>query len=72
MPRWGGWTSDLGRAAEIFGRSYPERAEQMRAAATVARAPSADRAVLGMLIDGLGPWLAEEYTAVHGVKAPRP
>jgi hypothetical protein len=25
-----------------------------------------------MLIDDLGPWLAAEYTAVHGEKAPRP
>ena len=44
----------------------------MRVAAAVARAPSADPAVLAMLIDDLGPWLAAEYTAVHGEKAPRP
>jgi hypothetical protein len=25
-----------------------------------------------MLIDDLGPWLAAEYTAIHGEKAPRP
>jgi hypothetical protein len=25
-----------------------------------------------MFIDDLGPWLAAEYTAVHGEKAPRP
>ncbi|MFI6690532.1 nucleotidyltransferase domain-containing protein [Streptomyces sp. NPDC050433] len=72
MPRWGGWTSDLDESAELFGRYYPERAAQMRTAASVGRAPSADRAVLGMLIDDLGPWLAAEYTAVHGEKAPRP
>ncbi|MDX3643903.1 nucleotidyltransferase [Streptomyces sp. MB09-02B] len=72
MPRWGGWTSDLDRSAEIFGSHYPERAEQMRVAAAVGRAPSPDPAVLGMLIDDLGPWLAAEYTAVHGEKAPRP
>ena len=29
-------------------------------------------AVLTTLIDDLGPWLAAEYTAVHGEKAPRP
>lgn len=29
-------------------------------------------AILAMLIDDLGPWLAAEYTAVHGEKAPRP
>lgn len=45
MPRWGGWTSDLGQAAQLFISYYPERAGQMR--------------------------LAAEYTAVHGVKAPR-
>ncbi|MCH0539384.1 nucleotidyltransferase domain-containing protein [Streptomyces sp. MUM 203J] len=72
MPRWGGWTSDLGRSAELFGRYYPERHEQMRLAASVGVVPSPDPAVLGMLVDDLGPWLAAEYTAVHGEKAPRP
>ncbi|MGW2598713.1 nucleotidyltransferase [Streptomyces klenkii] len=72
MPGWGGWTSDLAESAEIFGRSYPERAGQMRRAAIVGRCPSADPEVLGMLIDDLGPWLAATYTAVHGEKAPRP
>ncbi|MFC8827564.1 nucleotidyltransferase [Streptomyces sp. NPDC057137] len=72
MPGWGGWTSDLEESAELFGRYYPERATQMRTAASTGRAPSADRAVLGMLIDDLGPWLAAEYTTVHGEKAPRP
>jgi uncharacterized protein len=72
MPRWGGWTSDLERSAMLFGRYYPQRAAQMRVAAAVARVPSADPALLGMLIGDLGPWLAAEYTAVHGEKAPRP
>jgi uncharacterized protein len=72
MPRWGGWTSDLGESAELFGRYYPERVEQMRVAADTGRTASADPAVLSMLIDDLGPWLAAEYTAVHGRKAPRP
>lgn len=72
MPRWGGWTSDLDQSAELFGRYYPERAEQMRIAASIGRAPSPDPAVLEMLIDDLGPWLAAEYTAVHGEKTPRP
>ncbi len=72
MPRWGGWTSDLDRSAAIFGSYYPEHAEQMRVAASTGRAPSPDPAVLGTLIDDLGPWLAAEYTAVHGEKAPRP
>jgi predicted nucleotidyltransferase len=72
MPRWGGWTSDLHLSADLFGRYYPERAGQMRRAAAIARTPSADPAVLAMLIDDLGPWLAAEYTSVHGEKAPRP
>ncbi|MCG0284033.1 nucleotidyltransferase domain-containing protein [Streptomyces sp. PSAA01] len=72
MPRWGGWTSDLNQSAALFGRYYPERVEQMRIAASIGRAPSPDPAVLGMLINDLGPWLAAEYTAVHGEKAPRP
>jgi predicted nucleotidyltransferase len=72
MPRWGGWTSDLDRSAELFARYYPERAGQLRRAAAIARTPSADPAVLTMLIDDLGPWLAAEYTTVHGQKAPRP
>jgi uncharacterized protein len=72
MPRWGGWTSDLNASAELFGRYYPDRAGPMRVAAAAARTPSADPAVLALLIDDLGPWLAAEYTAVHGVKAPRP
>lgn len=31
-----------------------------------------DPAVLAMLIDDLAPWLAAEYLAMHGEKAPRP
>ncbi|MFI6254927.1 hypothetical protein ACIBCL_02270 [Micromonospora zamorensis] len=72
MPRWGGWTSDLTESAEAFGTYYPARAEQMLGAARIGRAPSADPAVLRQLIDDLGPWLAAEYTAVHGLKAVRP
>jgi uncharacterized protein len=71
MPRWGGWTSDLEESAAIFGRYYPARRDQMRTAAAAARAPAADRAVLTMLINDLGPWLAAEYVSVHGRKTPR-
>jgi uncharacterized protein len=71
MPRWGGWTSDLGESAAIFGGYYPARADQMRLAAAVARTPTADRRLLGMLVNDLGPWLAAEYVAVHGRKTPR-
>ena len=72
MPRWGGWTSDLDESAAVFGRYYPGRRKQMEAAAEAARATTADREVLGMLIDDLGPWLAAEYEAAHGRKTPRP
>lgn len=72
MPRWNGWTSDLREMAEVFGAYYPERAEQLRAAAVRGHEPTGDRAVLTSYVDDLGPWLAGEYTRVHGVKAPRP
>lgn len=73
MPRVGDWTSDLEEMAGAFADHYPRRAAQMRTALAVGRDPSgADPAVLGTLIDDLGPWLAAEYRAVHGVKAPRP
>lgn len=72
MPRWEGWTSDLGESAEIFGRYYPRRASQMRQAARTARDGAADAAGLAVLVDDLGPWLAAEYAAVHGERSPRP
>ena len=71
MPRWNGWTSDLTEMAEAFGAYYPQRAEQMRAAALRGREPTADAAVLRSYVDDLGPWLAQEYARVHGVKSPR-
>jgi predicted nucleotidyltransferase len=71
MPRWNGWTSDLDESTEAFGAYYPERVTQMRTAAATGRTASADPATMGMLLDDLGPWLAAEYTAVHGTKAPR-
>ncbi|MEW2631045.1 nucleotidyltransferase domain-containing protein [Streptomyces sp. NPDC048389] len=72
MPRWGGWTSDLHESAELFARYYPRRAAQMRSAARAARTPTPDPAGLRALTEDLGPWLAAEYTAVHGEKAARP
>jgi len=72
MPRWNGWTSDLREMAEAFAAYYPERAEQLRAAAVLGYEPTGDRAVLRSYVDDLGPWLAEGYARVHGVKAPRP
>lgn len=72
MPRWGGWTSDLTEMAAAFARYYPQWADPMRAAAAMALEPAADAAALREYADVIGPWLAEEYTAVHGVKTPRP
>ncbi|MEU2395276.1 nucleotidyltransferase domain-containing protein [Streptomyces sp. NPDC007369] len=71
MPRWGGWTSDLAESAEVFGRYYPQRAGQMRAAAAVALEPVSDPAALRVFVEDLGPWLAAEYTARLGTKSPR-
>ncbi|MEV8093673.1 nucleotidyltransferase [Kitasatospora sp. NPDC085879] len=72
MPDWNGWTSDLALSAEVFAARYPARADQMRLAAATARTPTPDPAVLTLLVTDLAPWLAAEYTAVHGPKAPRP
>ncbi|MER5582172.1 nucleotidyltransferase domain-containing protein [Streptomyces asoensis] len=72
MPRWNGWTSDLYEMAGAFGAYYPRRAGQLRAAAALGYEPRGDRAVLTSYLDDLGPWLADEYTRVHGVKARRP
>ncbi|MFF7472497.1 nucleotidyltransferase domain-containing protein [Streptomyces sp. NPDC008092] len=72
MPRWNGWTSNLREMAEAFAGYYPERAGQLRRAAESGYEPVGDRAVLRSYVDDLGPWLADEYARVHGVKAPRP
>ncbi|MEU9188272.1 nucleotidyltransferase domain-containing protein [Streptomyces sp. NPDC048484] len=72
MPRWNGWTSDLTEMAEVFGAYYPERAAQLREAAGLGYEPKGDSAVLRSYVDDLGPWLAEEYARVHGIKKPRP
>jgi predicted nucleotidyltransferase len=72
MPRWQGWTSDLREMAEAFGTYYPERAAQLRTAARYGHEPVGDPDTLRSYVDDLGPWLAGEYTRVHGVKTPRP
>ncbi|MDO0935195.1 nucleotidyltransferase domain-containing protein [Streptomyces sp. DG2A-72] len=72
MPRWNGWTSDLTEMAEVFAAYYPARGEQMQAAAVLGYEPTGEREVLVSYVEDLGPWLAEEYARVHGVKAPRP
>ncbi|MCX4745555.1 nucleotidyltransferase domain-containing protein [Kitasatospora sp. NBC_01287] len=72
MPRWPGWTSDLAESAEVFAHYYPQQADQMRAVAAAAPSGSTDPALLHLMFEELGPWLATEYTAVHGVKTPRP
>lgn len=73
MPRWGGWTSDLIEMAAAFGSYYPARAEQLRTAAVLGYEPTGGGAgVLRSYVEDLGPWLAQEYARVHGIKAPRP
>jgi predicted nucleotidyltransferase len=73
MPQWDGWTSDLAESAEALATYYPgQRAGQMRHAARLGRFPSGKPGDLDMMINDLAPWLAAEYAAVHGVKAPRP
>ena len=76
MPRWDGWTSDLYEMAEAFAAYYPEWGPRMREAAALGHEPTDDPAVLRSFlrshVEELGPWLVEEYTRVHGVKAARP
>ncbi|MFC9623187.1 hypothetical protein ACFTXM_25390 [Streptomyces sp. NPDC056930] len=75
MPQWGGWTSGPVESAEVFARycpDHPERTAQTWVAARTGRTPSADPAVLAMLIDDLAPWPAAEHLSVHGEKAARP
>jgi nucleotidyltransferase-like protein len=71
MPRWDGWTSDLAESAEAFAAYYPQRGGQMRAAARAGRTLAATPGELEEMINDLAPWLAAEYTAVHGTKASR-
>ncbi|MGW7822713.1 nucleotidyltransferase [Streptomyces puniciscabiei] len=72
MPRWNGWTSDLREMAEAFAAYYPQRGAQLRTTAEYGYEPVGDPEVLRTYVDDLGPWLADEYARVHGVKAPRP
>ncbi|MCX3059811.1 nucleotidyltransferase domain-containing protein [Streptomyces beihaiensis] len=72
MPRWNGWTSDLAEMAKAFAGYYPEWAAHMRAAATAAYEPTGELGALYTVTEELGPWLAGEYTRVHGIKKPRP
>ncbi|WP_306368362.1 nucleotidyltransferase domain-containing protein [Nocardiopsis sp. CC223A] len=71
MPRWGGWTSDLVRSAEVVARYHPEWAADLRRTAAAATDPVPDRELLGMITDEPAPRVAEEYRRAHGVKAPR-
>ncbi|WP_416970617.1 nucleotidyltransferase domain-containing protein [Streptomyces sp. 4F14] len=72
MPRWNGWTSDLREMAEAFAGYYPARGDQLRAAAVRGYEPADSPQALAEYAQDLGPWLAEEYARVHGVKTPRP
>ncbi|GGO94547.1 hypothetical protein GCM10012280_49710 [Wenjunlia tyrosinilytica] len=55
IPRRHGWTSDLSGCAAVFGHYCPEGLERLRVAADTGRSPTADPAILNMLIDDLGP-----------------
>ncbi|MFD8568705.1 nucleotidyltransferase domain-containing protein [Streptomyces sp. NPDC059639] len=68
MPRWNGWTGELGPMAEVFAEYYPERAPQVRAAAAAGYDPTGDPGALRAYTEELGPWLADEYARVHGTK----
>ncbi|MGW0206327.1 nucleotidyltransferase domain-containing protein [Streptomyces sp. NPDC003233] len=72
MPRWNGWTSDLREMAEAFAAYYPQRGPQLRTAAEYGYEPVGEPELLRTYVDDLGPWLADEYARVHGIKAPRP
>jgi hypothetical protein len=61
MPRWRGWVSDLEPCTAVFASYYPDQAGAMRAALSLARDPSGDRAVVLDVLDGIGAWLADEY-----------
>lgn len=71
MPRWHGWTSDLHEMAAAFAGYYPARGAQLRAAAERGDEPTDSPEVLAEYTEDLGPWLAEEYARVHGVKGER-
>ncbi|QNP71166.1 nucleotidyltransferase domain-containing protein [Streptomyces roseirectus] len=68
MPRWNGWTSDLHDMAGAFAEYYPARGAQLRTAAARGYDPTDSPEVLAEYTRDLGPWLAEEYARVHGVK----
>lgn len=64
MPRYGGWTSDLGPCARIFAAYYPAREGDVMWARNLARVPSADRARIVSVLDDFGGWLVREYERV--------
>ncbi|MEU3306477.1 nucleotidyltransferase domain-containing protein [Nocardiopsis sp. NPDC006832] len=69
MPTWGGWTSDLRLATDVFTHYHPEQADLMRLALRTAIHPGPDPAPLHHLLDDLAPWLETTYTATHGRKS---
>jgi uncharacterized protein len=79
LPRWRDQLSQAGTKPDLHNLSRRAGRRLVRTGFTlmelakeIAKKPITDREALGMLIDDLGPWLAAEYLAVHGRKAPRP
>ncbi len=71
MPRWGGWTSDLGTIGRIVAAYYPHQAAAMTTAIQLANTPSAEQSVMADLLDGFGEWLVGEYDQMIGRKPSR-
>ena len=68
MPTWGGWTSDLHLATDLFSHHHPHQTDLMRLALRTATRPTPDPTPLHRLLDDLAPWLETTYTAAHGRK----
>ncbi|WP_067598476.1 nucleotidyltransferase [Nocardiopsis listeri] len=69
MPTWGGWTSDLHLATDLFSHHHPHQTDLMRLALRTATRPTPDPTPLHRLLDDLAPWLETTYTATHGRKS---
>jgi predicted nucleotidyltransferase len=63
MPRERVWTNSLPESCRLFVKHYPDRAEQMHEALRLALAPIANRDTVARMIDHLGAWLTQEYSA---------
>ncbi|WP_211718901.1 nucleotidyltransferase domain-containing protein [Nocardiopsis sp. MG754419] len=66
MPTWGGWTSDLSLATDLFAHHHPAQATVMRRALAAAEHPTPDPDLLRSLLDRPALWLEATYTRTHG------